>query len=394
MHATGPVRNVPSWWERAGGAPDSVTPGSAGKWVVIVAVLYFSGTEAETLGFPAPHLFAALIVGLILSLGRISEAEMPPPLYLAAQAVTGVVLGTYVSFSSVTAVGANWVAVTAITVLTLAVSVGLGVLLARRGGMDAPTASLGMIAGGSAGIVATSEELGADVRLVAFMQYLRLVLVVLTAPLLVRYALHPHVAGEYGAIGPKEIEVEASFAAYLFCAAVAGLGASLALRLRLPAGALIGPLLLAAVLTGSGLVHRVTPPELPREAAFTLIGLYVGMRFTRATIARVGRLLPSVLAFVVALIVITGLLAWGLSLVTSIDVLDAYLATTPGGINAVLVVAFASGAHTGFVFAVQTLRLFVMVLAAPYLVRWVVSRTAPARCSAEAPPGGGPPVGA
>ena len=372
---TKPAANAAGRSTRAEGTLDHVTPASVLKWIVILAVLYLSGTEAETVGFPAPHLFAALIVGLILSLGRISEAELPAPLYVAAQAVTGVVLGTYVSFSSVTAVGANWAAVAAITVLTLAVSVALGVLLARRTGMDAATASLGLIAGGSAGIVATSDDLGADVRLVAFMQYLRLALVVLTAPLLVRYVLHPHVVGEYGAIGPKEIEVEASFGAYVFCAAVASVGAAIALRLRLPAGALIGPLLLAAVLTGSGLVHRVTPPEFPREAAFTLIGLYVGMRFTRATITRVGRLLPTVLAFVAALIVTTGLLAWGLSLVTSIDVLDAYLATTPGGINAVLVVAFASGAHTGFVFAVQTLRLFVMVLAAPSIVRWVVRHT-------------------
>ncbi len=348
------------------------------KWAVIVAVLYFSGTEAESAGFPAPHLFAALVVGLILSLGRISEAEMPGWLYLGAQAVTGVVLGTYVTFHSVTVVGANWLAVVAITVLTLALSVGLGVLLARRTGMDAPTASLGMIAGGSAGIVATSDDLGADARLVAFMQYLRLVLVVLTAPLLVRYVLHPHVTGGYGAIGPKEIEVEASAGAYVFSALVAAGGAAIALRLRIPAGALIGPLVLAAVLTGTGVVHRVTPPEFPRETAFTLIGLYVGMRFTRESIARVGRLLPVVLAFVVVLVATTGLLAWGLSAVTSISALDSYLATTPGGINAVLVVAFASGAHTGFVFAVQTLRLFVMVLAAPYLVRWVITRTRPA----------------
>jgi membrane AbrB-like protein len=367
-------------------------------WIVIAAVLYIAGREAETAGFPAPHLFAALVVGLIISLGRISDAEIPSWLYIAAQAVTGVVLGTYVSFHSVTDVGANWLAVIAITALTLAVSLGLGVLLARRTSLDGPTAALGMIAGGSAGIVATSDDLGADARIVAFMQYLRLALVVFTAPLLVRYVLHPHVAGEYGAIGPKEIEVEASAGAYVFCALVAATGALIALRLRIPAGALIGPLVLAAILTGTGLFHRVTPPEFPREAAFTLIGLHVGMRFTRATIARVGRLLPAVLGFVVVLIATTGLLAWGLSAVTSISPLDAYLATTPGGINAVLVVGFASGAHTGFVFAVQTLRLFVMVLAAPYLVRWrarssphlTVSRLA-ARVRSDPPPARSPP---
>jgi membrane AbrB-like protein len=342
--------------------------------MAIVTVLFFGGVEVETLGFPAPHLFEALVVGLLLALSGLTRVQMPGWLYTAAQAITGVVLGTYVSWHSVTAVGNEWVAVAAVTALTLGLSLVLGVALARRTPLDPATASLGMIAGGSAGVVASSDDLGADGRQVAFIQYLRLVLVVVSAPLLVRYVLHPVATGAYGAVGPKEIEVKGEIGAYIFCFAVALIGALVALRLRLPAGALIGPLILAAVLTGTGAVHRVTPPEFPREAAFTLIGLAIGLRFTRQAIVRMGRLLPTVLLFVVALIAATGLLAWGLSAVTSIDVLDAYLATTPGGINAVLVVAFASGAHTGFVFAVQTLRLFVMVLAAPALVRWVVRR--------------------
>jgi membrane AbrB-like protein len=351
-----------------------ITPVATAKWMAIVAVLFFGGVEVETLGFPAPHLFEALVVGLLLALSGLTRVQMPGWLYTAAQAITGVVLGTYVSWRSVTAVGNEWVAVAAVTALTLGLSLVLGVALARRTPLDPATASLGMIAGGSAGVVASSDDLGADGRQVAFIQYLRLVLVVVSAPLLVRYVLHPVATGAYGAVGPKEIEVKGEIGAYIFCFAVALIGALVALRLRLPAGALIGPLILAAVLTGTGAVHRVTPPEFPREAAFTLIGLAIGLRFTRQAIVRMGRLLPTVLLFVVALIAATGLLAWGLSAVTSIDVLDAYLATTPGGINAVLVVAFASGAHTGFVFAVQTLRLFVMVLAAPALVRWVVRR--------------------
>jgi membrane AbrB-like protein len=364
--ATGDAPGVrrPAWRD--------VTPRAALKWAVIVAVLYFSGTRAESAGLPAPHLFAALIVGLILSLGRITRVQMPTWLYIGAQAVTGVVLGTYLSFSALKPIGANWFAVVAVTALTLGLSLALGVLLARRTGLDRPTAALGMIAGGSAGIVATSDDLGADARVVAFTQYLRLALVVLTAPLLVRYVLHP--AGAYGALGPKEIEVESSAGAYVFCFGVAVVGALVALRARIPAAALIGPLLLAAALTGSGVVHRVTPPEFPRETAFTLIGLHVGMRFTPDVLRRVRTLAPHIFGYVVVLLVTTGLLAWGLSAVTNVDLTDAYLATTPGGINAVLVTAFAAGAHTSFVFAVQTFRLFVMVLAAPPMVRWLVRR--------------------
>lgn len=349
-----------------------VTPLAALKWLVIAVVLYVSGTRAESAGLPAPHLFAALLVGLVLSLGRVASVQMPTWLYVAAQAITGVVLGTYLSFSALRPIGANWLAVVAITALTLAVSLALGVLLARRTGLDRPTAALAMIAGGSAGIVATSDDLGADARVVAFTQYLRLALVVLTAPLLVRYVLHP--AGAYAALGPREIEVESSGVAYFFCVAVAVVGAVLALRARIPAGALIGPLVLAAVLTGSGAVHRVTPPEFPRELAFTLIGLHVGMAFTPDVLRRVRTLAPRLFAYVTVLLVASGLLAWGLSAATSINLTDAYLATTPGAINAVLVTAFAAGAHTSFVFAVQTFRLFVMVLAAPALVRWLVHR--------------------
>jgi hypothetical protein len=57
---------------------------------------------------------------------------------------------------------------------------------------------------------------------------------------------------------------------------------------------------------------------------------------------------------------------------------DAYLATTPGGLFAVLAVAFGAGANTTFILAVQALRLLVMVLLAPVVVRRITgSRRAP-----------------
>ena len=59
---------------------------------------------------------------------------------------------------------------------------------------------------------------------------------------------------------------------------------------------------------------------------------------------------------------------------TSVSLLDAYLATTPGGIYAVLALAFGAGANTTFILAVQGLRVVVMVLLAPLAVRRLVSR--------------------
>ena len=64
-----------------------------------------------------------------------------------------------------------------------------------------------------------------------------------------------------------------------------------------------------------------------------------------------------------------------LDLTTSASLLDSYLATTPGGLYAVLAVAFGAGANTTFIVAVQSLRVFAMVLLAPVAVRWTLRRT-------------------
>jgi uncharacterized protein len=72
------------------------------------------------------------------------------------------------------------------------------------------------------------------------------------------------------------------------------------------------------------------------------------------------------------LLVGCALLGLALAPLADVSTLDAYLATTPGGLYAVLATAVGSGANTTFVLAVQVLRLFVMLLAAPVLARWLV----------------------
>jgi hypothetical protein len=60
-----------------------------------------------------------------------------------------------------------------------------------------------------------------------------------------------------------------------------------------------------------------------------------------------------------------------------VSLLDGYLATTPGGLYAVLPLAFGSGADATFVLAVQGLRVLVMVLAAPAVVRLLLRGAQP-----------------
>jgi membrane AbrB-like protein len=336
-----------------------------------VAFTVAAGWAAGRAGLPSGYLFAALIAGLALALARPGLLQLPRWGFPAAQAVTGVVLGTYLRSSTLSSLGSKWIPVALMSLATLVLTTAAGLALGRLARVDRATASLGMVAGGASGIVAMAGDLGGDDRLVAFMQYLRVLVVVLLTPLVVRL-FFGHQGGAAPPSGGAEGQpVLGTASGWLMTALLAAGGAWVATRVRLPAGALLGPLLLAAVLTLTGVTHAQVPPLL-RETGFGVIGLQVGLRFTPEALRQVGRLLVPVLVSIVALIVACLGLAWVLSETAHVSLLDAYLATTPGGLFAVIAAAFGSGADTTFVLAVQGLRLLVMVLAAPVVVRWLL----------------------
>jgi membrane AbrB-like protein len=346
---------------------------NAAVWVALVALAWIAGKFGERYGLPAPHVMVSVVIGLVVASTGLVRRTVPKHLHTAAQAVTGIIIGTFLNVHALSTAGGSLLPLLAITVLTLILSLAGGLVLARWTGQDQTTASLGMVAGGSAAIVGAAEDLGADARMVAFMQYLRLALVVLAMPLLIRFAFAPGV-GHFRALGAKEIEVPFSIGGWVFLLWAAPAGYALGKVLRLPAAALLGPVILGAIVTIAGI--GVNPPEVAREIAFNVIGLEVGLRLTPGALRAMGRMLPKVLLFVLLITGICAGLAWVVTLVTSISPANAYLATTPGGINAVLAVASSVHANVALVFAVQTLRLFAMVLLAPAALKWWLRRQA------------------
>jgi len=323
---------------------------------------------ADRAGLPSGYLFAALLVGLGYALLRPGRMSMPPYGFRIGQAVTGVALGTFLHSSTLTDLGKHWLPVTLVSAATLLVTIGAGIVLARVTELDRPTASLGMVAGGASGIVAMADELGGDDRLVAFMQYLRVLVVTLLTPLIVPLAFGVHTSGG----GPGDGPLLGTPAGWALTVGASVLGVLIGPLLRLPAPALLGPLILTAVLTLTGVIGDTQVPPLAREVAFSLIGLQIGLGFERKTLREIARVAWPVLLSIAALLVICFVLGWLLSLTADVTLLDGYLATTPGGLYAVLPIAYGSGADTGFVLAVQGIRLFAMVLAAPAMVRWLL----------------------
>jgi membrane AbrB-like protein len=226
-----------------------------------------------------------------------------------------------------------------------------------------------MIAGGAAGVISISRELGADERLVAVLQYTRVLIIVALTPLVATVVFGiestPHVPVGGGTD---------SLTGVLFVALCAGIGIPLARLVRLPAGGLLGPMIVAAVFALSGSSLTVGANEPVVLVAFALIGLEVGLRFTPASLRQAGALLPAAVAMILVLLAACAALGIALASLAGVSRLDGYLATTPGGLSAVLALSVGSRTNTTFILSVQLIRTFVMLLAAPQLARWIARR--------------------
>jgi membrane AbrB-like protein len=345
-----------------------VTGGFVARGLVVVGAVVATAAAFGRVGLPSPYLLAALAVGIAYAL--VAPWPLHPPLgtAAAAQGVIGVTAGSYLTRSTLSAVGAHLLPIAAISALTVAVSVLAGLVLARFSSIDRPTAAFGMIAGGAAGIVALSRELGADERLVAVMQYVRVMIIVVVTPTVAIGVFGMRRATHRGVGGALWSTHGVVYVALAVCA-----GLAIARRLRLPGGTILGPMLAAAAVS---LVYRplVAPiPVVLADTALVLIGLDVGLRFTLGTLRSAGVLLPRAIVVIAGMLVISAGFGLGLTESTNVSGLDGYLATTPGGLTAVIAMSVGSNTNTTFIVAVQVIRTFLMLAAVPALATWLTA---------------------
>jgi uncharacterized protein len=140
-------------------------------------------------------------------------------------------------------------------------------------------------------------------------------------------------------------------------------------------------MVLGAVLNVFGWVH-IEPPPVVLLASFALIGWNIGLRFTHDVLAAAARP-PQCLVATVLLMAFCGILAGTLTALFHVDPLTAYLATSPGGVDAAAIIAASTKVDTPFVMALQTVRMVVMLLVGPYIARWMASTLEPPAPNSE-----------
>ena len=334
---------------------------------LIVASLIFV-VALQALHLPAAILLGCMCGAIVLAVGE-AKVNIPRSLFFAAQSVVGCLIARSLQPAIAFEIIKDWPLFLIVVFSVIATSGALGWLLMRSQVLPGTTAVWGLAPGAATAMVLMADAYGADTRLVAFMQYLRVLLVTVVASAVARFWVAAPAASMPAVAWFPPIAWGALAATLL----VVLLGVAAARRWRIPSGSLVVPMALGVALQGGGVLTIELPPAL-LAVSYAVIGWSIGLRFTRPILAHAARALPRVLASILALIAICVGFAALLTRFAGIDPLTAYLATSPGGADSVAIIAASSPVDVPFVMAMQIARFFTVLLIGPHFSRFIAKR--------------------
>jgi uncharacterized protein len=325
------------------------------------------GAGVAALGVPAGWLSGAMIGTALMAVLRLAE-PLSAPFRWAAMCLSGLAIGSAVTPDMLRSV-ATYPA--SIALMSVAVALSTYVcarLLARASGWTRSTAFFASVPGALSYVFSVAATIkDADLSRVAIVQVLRVFLLMGFVPVVVAESGVAKAITPFWATDPLP-----TLAVLLVLGAALGLGLE---KLRVAGGMLFGAMIVSGGAHALGLAPG-RPPQVVAIAAQVSIGAWVGARFigfdwglfARSSIAALG-------TFLVA-IAISAALAALASFGLSIPFAQTLLAFSPGGLEAMTLLAFALGIDPLYVGAHHLARFFLISATLPFALRWWMGKPA------------------
>lgn len=337
------------------------------RWLLLFVTTALFIFCLEIAGIPAALLLGSMISAILLAVSSIN-IKISSDFFTLAKGIIGCMVAHAITNDILTEMAADWPIFLGGVISVIIAATAIGYILARRQILPGTTAIWGSAAGGASAMVMMAEAYGADERLVAVMQYTRVVLVAVTGAALAHFLAPSHVPAMM-----TSLSLTADYS-WLPVTLLIAFGGSLGAKyLRFPAGGMLVPFAIGVVLQNTGTVTLFLPSWL-LAACYMIIGWSIGLRFTRPILAHAFSVMPVLLLSTLSLMGICGLFAVALSSFTNVDLLTAYLATSPGGADSVSIIAASTAVNVPFVMAYQTMRFIIVATSGPMIVRFVVKR--------------------
>ncbi|MEI7598374.1 MAG: AbrB family transcriptional regulator [Aestuariivirga sp.] len=317
------------------------------------------------LGIPAPWLAGSMMAAIVAVFSKV-KIGMPDWLRAVAFIFLGIQTGTAVSWDTVDR-AVHWPLSIAFLCLTVvAITWACTAYYVKRSNWDPATALFASLPGALSLTLLLASGTKADMRRVTIAQCIRLFFLVAALPSVITWLTPPDevvvMLSQIGGIWDILLLVAVSTAA------------GYALEwLKVPAGLMLGPMLASAGLELSGLIAGAAPPSILIPANIVL-GVMIGARFANFTFREFREaLVEGFSGFLIALVIAmagAGVAAY----VSNLPFALTLLAFSPGGLDAMTIMAFSLNRDPAYVGAHQMARYIGLALLMPAATAYVLRR--------------------
>ncbi|WP_400161979.1 AbrB family transcriptional regulator [Brevibacillus sp. TJ4] len=315
---------------------------------------------------PLPWLLGALVTTVVVKVLGYDKLWAPRWLRSIGLVVVGISLGLRMTPAIMETMTDHIGLMLLATFITLLFGLINMLIMHKMADVDWVTAFISNVPGGLSEMLSIGEKVGGNQQIISIFHSIRVVVIVLSTPFLVTW-LYAHPLSAAASVQNGEMGLVPT----LLILAAGAVAAVLATRISIPAPYMLGPMLLTAVLCVS---TNVLPEDhaLPAflvQVAQVLIGVSTGLQFSREDIIKHRRLFSFALVHAFLLLGMTLTLALSISYLTSTDVITNILATSPGGLTEMGLMALSVGADPLLVMAFQLFRVLFILFAVSYGVR-------------------------
>ncbi len=316
-------------------------------------------------GIPAPWLAGSMIAGVIAIFSGV-RVGMPDWLKALAFIFLGIQTGTSVTWETVDR-AAHWpLSIAFLGVTVVAITWACVWYYVKRRKWDGATALFASLPGALSLVLLLASSTKADMRRVTIAQCIRLFFLVAALPSLILWLSPPEAMQS----GPAPIGSIADIVLVIMVSTVAGYGLE---WLKVPAGLMLGPMLASAALELSGVIEGAAPDSILIPANIVL-GVMIASRFEGFTFPEFRAALREAFSgFLIALVIAmagAGIASAAGGLPFSLTL----LAFSPGGLDAMTIMAFALDMDPAYVGAHQMARYLGLALFMPLVTAYVLKR--------------------
>jgi membrane AbrB-like protein len=318
------------------------------------------------LGFPSPLLIGSMIAGVIIGV-KGQSFKINDNLFNCFQSLLGFYIGSSIDYNIINQIIDSWHIFFSGTLWSLLVSFIIGYILTKLKKFPGSTAIWGVSPGAASAMVLMSQDYGGDLRLVAFMQYSRVLLVSLFAVIVSKFlSVNSEVISNNSNFFDKIylIDIFLMFIAFFISVLLSKI-------IHIPGGQILIPLTFCFLLNNIFKLN-IKVPVLLLLLCYICIGWGIGLKFDKQILNKAIKLLPTICLSMILLIIFCAIFAFIIASIGTTDIMTAYLATSPGGIDTIAIIAVETKSDIGFVLAMQTFRMFLVFFISPILSKFVV----------------------